>query len=166
MTSAQIGPGAVGRPQLGSGTNAYGIQWTAITGESFSGNGINAVCLASGQLDVIVHAERQSGLRLPAVGVVIAAGASGSFTNVFSFGPVTTTNSGVIASGFHGRPLYVGSGGLIVNQSGFNAGPSSGAPFLSGSVVQQIGLAISGGIFVNPNTQIASGIVSTAQGNF
>jgi hypothetical protein len=166
VSSGTIGAGAVGRVHLASGTNAYGLQWLAFTGESFSGNAINAVALASGQMDVIVHAERQSGLRLPAVGVVIAAGASGTQTNVFSFGPVTTANSGVIASGFHGRPLYVGSGGLIVNQSGFNAGPSSGAPFLSGSVVQQIGLAISGGIFVNPNLLIASGIVSTAQGNF
>jgi hypothetical protein len=60
-------------------------------------------------------------------------------------------NNGI--SGFQGLPLYVGSGGNIVNLSGMR-GVSSGAPFISGDMQQQIGIAISGGIFVMPSPRI------------
>jgi hypothetical protein len=121
-------------------------------------SGIKAVCIASGSR--IVRAQRASGLRLPAIGVTNGNVSSGSVGLVYYLGGVgrTTTltqNSGLNngISGFQGLPLYVGSGGNIVNLSGM-LGTSSGAAFLSGDMQQQIGIAISGGIFVMPSPRI------------
>ena len=121
-------------------------------------SGIKAVCIASGSR--IVRAQRASGLRLPAIGVTSGTVNSGSIGIVYYLGGVGRTgtflvNSGLNngISGFQGLPLYVGSGGNIVNQSGM-LGTSSGAAFLSGDMQQQIGIAISGGIFVMPSPRV------------
>jgi hypothetical protein len=121
-------------------------------------SGIKAVCIASGSR--IVRAQRASGLRLPAIGVTNGNVSSGSVGLVYYLGGVgrTTTlaqNSGLNngISGFQGLPLYVGSGGNIINLSGM-LGTSSGAAFLSGDMQQQIGIAISGGIFVMPSPRV------------
>ena len=122
-------------------------------------SGIKAVCIASGSR--IVRAQRASGLRLPAIGVTNGNVSSGSTGLVYYLGGVGRTgtlaqNSGLNngISGFQGQPLYVGSGGNIVNQSGFWVGGVQQPPFLSGNMQQQIGIAISGGIFVMPSPRI------------
>ena len=121
-------------------------------------SGIKAVCIASGSR--IVRAQRASGLRLPAIGVTNGNVSSGSTGLVYYLGGVGRTgtlaqNSGLNngISGFQGLPLYVGSGGNIVNLSGM-LGTSSGPAFLSGNMQQQIGIAISGGLFVMPSPRI------------
>ena len=121
-------------------------------------SGIKAVCITSGGR--VARAQRASGLRLPAIGVTSGTVNSGNNGKVFYLGGVGRTgtfaaNSGLLngISGFQGRPLYVGSGGNIVNLSGM-LGTSSGAAFLSGNMQQQIGIAISGGIFVMPSPRI------------
>ena len=129
-------------------------------------SGIKAVCIASGSR--IVRAQRASGLRLPAIGVTNGNVSSGSTGLVYYLGGVGRTgtlaqNSGLNngISGFQGLPLYVGSGGNIVNLSGM-LGTSSGPPFLSGNMQQQIGIAISGGLFVMPSPRITrSGFLGT-----
>ena len=129
-------------------------------------SGIKAVCITSGGR--ISRAQRASGLRLPAIGVTSGTVNSGSIGKVFYFGEVRKSatlavNSGINngISGFQGLPLYVGSGGNIVNLSGM-LGTSSGAAFLSGNMQQQIGIAISGGIFVMPSPRITrSGFLGT-----
>jgi hypothetical protein len=128
-------------------------------GELISG-GIRAVCIASGSL--LRRAECGSGLRLPAIGVVYSGILSGQTGTVYTFGNVRVPgltlaqssglNNGI--SGFQGRPLDVGSGGRSVNQSGFWVGGVQQPPFLSGNMQQQIGIAISGGIFVMPSPRI------------
>jgi hypothetical protein len=121
-------------------------------------SGIKAVCIASGSR--VVRAERASGMRLPAIGVTSGTVNSGSTGRVYYYGYVGrvgsfAANSGLYngISGFQGQPLYVGSGGNIVNQSGMR-GASSGAPFISGNMQQQIGIAMSGGLFVMPSPRI------------
>ena len=129
-------------------------------------SGIKAVCISSGGR--VVRAQRASGLRLPAIGVTSGTVNSGNNGKVFYLGGVGRTgtfaaNSGLLngISGFQGLPLYVGSGGNIVNLSGM-LGTSSGAAFLSGNMQQQIGIAISGGIFVMPSPRITrSGFLGT-----
>ena len=123
-------------------------------------SGIKAVCMTSGNF--VRRAERASGLRLPAIGVTSGAILSGTTGRVFYYGYVGQTVSGQVASGFQGQPLYVGSGGFIVNRSGFMGGAASGAPFLSGDMQQQIGIAMSGGLFVMPSPMmIRSGFQGT-----
>ena len=129
-------------------------------------SGIKAVCIGSGSR--IVRAQRASGLRLPAIGVTNGNVSSGSTGLVYYLGGVGRTgtfaqNSGLNngISGFQGLPLYVGSGGNIVNLSGMR-GVSSGPAFLSGNMQQQIGIAISGGLFVMPSPRITrSGFLGT-----
>jgi hypothetical protein len=115
-------------------------------------SGIKAVCITSGSR--ISRAQCGSGLRLPAIGVTSGNVASGAIGRVYYYGYVGLTQSGQIASGFQGQPLYVGSGGIIVNQSGRNIGGVLNAPFLSGNMQQQIGIAMSGGLFVMPSPRI------------
>jgi len=129
-------------------------------------SGIKAVCISSGGR--VVRAQRASGLRLPAIGVTSGTVNSGNNGKVFYLGGVGRTgtfaaNSGLLngISGFQGLPLYVGSGGNIVNLSGMR-GVSSGPAFLSGNMQQQIGIAISGGLFVMPSPRITrSGFLGT-----
>lgn len=168
VRSGNIASGQVSTVHLSSGTrNFTSIIQVFTTAELISG--VKAVALASGSGNTIVRAERQSGLRLPAIGVTRSGATSGNTCDVVMFGYVGSTTSGSVISGFHGRPLYVGSGGFIVNQSGYRVGPASGAPTLSGSAVQMIGIKISGGIFVNclNETRPTSGLYAAAgQGNW
>lgn len=159
IVSGLIASGQLGRFHFASGT----VIDLFPCGQSVSG--VIAVAWGSGGC-FVVPAERQSGLRLPAVGVAIAAAVSGALIQVVRRGLVTTAVSGVIASGFYGQLLYVGSGGLILNQSGFHAGASSGGgpnpsvATISGCLVQRIGTSVSGGIDVCPDTNVTSGLLS------
>ena len=121
-------------------------------------SGVIAVCRASG--DLIMPAQRASGLLLPALGVNVNNVTSGQEVQFVNRGPVTNSASGTFASGFIGTRLYVGSGGLICNLSGFMGGSSSGAPSLSGDLIQRIGVAISGGVYISPDMQLTSGLLA------
>jgi len=160
VTSSMVGSGSI-EPDVGFAQTA-GLNTNFPLSDSFifqeQCSGIKAVCITSGGR--ISRAQRASGLRLPAIGVTSGNVNSGSTGRVFYLGGVgrTTTlaqNSGLNngISGFQGLPLYVGSGGNIINLSGM-LGTSSGAAFLSGDMQQQIGIAISGGIFVMPSPRI------------
>lgn len=133
-------------------------------------SGLTAVCFASGGAGVVV-AQRYNifgiGVRAPAIGVVAGNYISGVLVPVVMQGPITVTASGLLASGADNRPLYLGSGGLIISQSGFVDGASSGhgaqptdqASGMSGIYVQSLGVSISGGIWVQPGG-IRSGLFS------
>jgi len=171
MTSSQISSGTIGltTTTLQRPTFPYNLAETAeintnqpmfdyfVFQEQCSG--IKAVCITSGSR--ISRAQRASGLRLPAIGVTSGTVNSGSTGRVYYYGGVGRTgtfaqNSGLNngISGFQGRPLYVGSGGNIVNLSGFWVGGVQQPPFISGDMQQQIGIAMSGGIFVMPSPRI------------
>ena len=98
------------------------IDDTKLAGNAISG--VTAVCLGSGG-QYVLPAERQSGLRLPAIGVSITNAVSGAAVTFVTQGFVPAASSGTIASGAGGG-LWVGSGGRIVNLSGFMGGTSSG----------------------------------------
>lgn len=163
VTSGDVGSGQITREHLNSGTV---IDFVACE-QAISG--IRAVAWGSGGC-FVVAAERTSGLRLPAIGVVAGNFVSGDVVPVVRRGIVRIAASGTIASGFPGRNLYVGSGGLIINQSGFMAGASSGegaAPTAAGSgysgaLVQVVGISVSGGIdvwFGEPRSGLISGLL-------
>lgn len=166
VVSGRIASGQLGRFHMASGcvTDLFFCE-AAISG-------IVAVAWGSGGC-FLVPAQRASGLRLPAVGVVAGNFASGANVPVIRQGLVTTALSGLIASGFPGQPLYVGSGGLIINQSGFCGGASSGqgaAPTAAGSgysgaLVQQVGVSVSGGIDVFLG-EARSGLISGLLGQY
>ena len=170
MTSSQISSGTILiSGNIASGQNAafpYNLAETAqintnqplfdyfVFQEQCSG--IKAVCITSGSR--ISRAQRASGLRLPAIGVTSGTVNSGALGRVYYYGGVgrtgtLTQNSGLNngISGFQGRPLYVGSGGNIVNLSGFWVSGVQQPPFISGDMQQQIGIAMSGGMFVMPS---------------
>lgn len=177
VTSGAIASGQVGTNHFGSGVVLSGTIASGQLGQNHHASGLfnpvladwfvcdetisglKAVSIDCSGFGGIVRSERQSGLRLPAIGVTLSGAVSGTAALVVMMGPIVAGVSGMIASGFTGGNLYVGSGGLIVNQSGFMGGTSSGAPTLSGSLVQRIGVSISGGIFVLPG-QAASGLLS------
>ena len=115
-------------------------------------SGIKAVCMGSG--GVVFRAERASGLRLPAIGVTMSGALSGTACTVVSYGRIFNSASGMLASGFEGNALYVGSGGIVVSTSGFTLGGTLGAAFLSGDMQQIIGVSVSGGMFVMPNLYV------------
>jgi hypothetical protein len=160
VTSSMVGSGSID-PAVNFAQTA-GLNTNFPLSDSFifqeQCSGIKAVCITSGSR--ISRAQRASGLRLPAIGVTSGNVNSGALGRVYYYGGVGRTgtlavNSGLNngISGFQGLPLYVGSGGNIVNLSGM-LGTSSGAAFLSGDMQQQIGIAISGGIFVMPSPRI------------
>ena len=160
VLSGNVASGQIGRYHFESGTV---IDLVAC---EMALSGIRAVAWGSGGC-FVVTAERTSGLRLPSIGVVAGNFVSGDVVPVVRRGMVRSASSGVIASGFFGQFLYVGSGGLIINQSGFMEGASSGqgaAPTpagsgYSGALVQRIGVAISGGIDVFGEA-LTSGLIS------
>jgi hypothetical protein len=169
IASAHLERGQVGREHMASGTMPWGIQYEFMCAELISGLKAVAFDRSGGIFQPsIVRAERQSGARLPAIGVTISGAFSGQIASVVVRGFVAAGVSGMIASGMTGIPLYVGSGGLIVNQSGFMGGASSGAPFLSGSAVQYLGQYVSGNVmYVNPEPYPRSGLITAAgQGAF
>lgn len=163
-TIRSIVSGSIDTLDFASGASIPYGRMVMTTAELISG--LKAVTIASGDGSTIVRAERQSGLRLPAIGVTSVGGVSGARVVVVWHGPISHASSGMIASGFHGENLFVGSGGLIINQSGFHGGASSGAPFLSGSLCQRLGYAISGGIFVQVDRTPTSGLYSGLLGQY
>jgi len=160
-----IGSGAIQSGHLGSGTVVTYARNVFIdslpAGQPISG--VIAVCLNSGGGN-IVPAERGSGLRIPAIGVSIDNVLSGAICRFVRYGIVYTPNSGTVASGWAGQGsyLYLGSGGQLLNLSGFMGGASSGPGpgVLSGTLVQRIGIPMSGAIFVNPEFVPQSGLNS------
>ena len=167
IVSGRVASGSLGRYHFSSGTviDLYACEMAL--------SGVRAVAWGSGGC-YVVAAERTSGLRLPAIGVVAGNFVSGDVVPVVRRGIVGTASSGAIASGFPGRFLYVGSGGLIINQSGYMGGTSSGegaAPTpagsgYSGALVQRIGVAVSGGIDVFVDSQLTSGLLSGHLGQY
>lgn len=172
VLSGNIASGNISRSHLASGTNSYGVEYTFNAGELISGVKAVAFSTDSPINGFVVRAERQSGGRLPVIGVTVSGAASGQACTVVARGFIADYASGMMASGATGRIMYVGSGGLIVNTSGFAGGASSGGHLISGSVAQKVGVYMvdgSGlvrGIMVNPSPEITSGVLSTAQGNF
>lgn len=167
IASGQIGKNHLASGAVNSGHNASGnvityarlhLEDGKLAGQAISG--VVAVCLGSGG-QYVLPAERQSGLRLPAIGVSTTNALSGQAVSVCLLGFVPAA-SGTIASG--GGPLFVGSGGLLVNLSGFMGGTSSGPGVgsFSGSYVQQVGLATSGGIYVLPELSVGQAKTSGA----
>lgn len=79
--------------------------------------------------------------RMPAAGVVLDNVPSGFKANIYSHGVFELTSGLINASGYAGRPIYVGRSGQLSTVSGwFNSGG-----FLSGDVWQPIGFsALSG----------------------
>jgi hypothetical protein len=175
IASGQIGQaalasGAVQSGQIASGTpvNFARTDFSDffLAGQAISG--VIAVAIGSGGA-YVVPAERQSGFRLPAIGVNLTNAVSGSAIQIISWGLLATPNSGTVASGgwiLGNQYLYLGSGGLLVNLSGFNAGPSSGPgpnpslAAISGCMVQRIAIAMSGQIFIQPDVTPTSGLLT------
>jgi hypothetical protein len=150
MASGAILSGHIGNQAVVSGSVASGTLVSFVrqvveeynTEEAISG--LKAVFLSSGGFVGLANAA--SGLRLPALGVVPANYVSGDVAVVVSYGKITTPMcSGW--SGFVGKHLYCGSGGQIVGKSGL----------LSGMAWQKLGVAFSGGIYVNIDLTILSG---------
>lgn len=150
-------------------TMAYGVAigpGNLTAGQAqMSGGAVAFISLpgVAGQLTV-VPAERNSGLRLPAIGVMASGAASGQDVVVVTQGFVPSNF--FIASGYIGQMLYVGSGGFIVTQSGGLGATFSGAGLVSGGSVQRIGVVVSGGMFVHVDMNITSGFNSTPAGVF
>lgn len=164
VASGQLEVNQISRLHMASGTNVWGIQYDFECGETISGLKAVAFAMSGASIPpIVVRAERQSGGRLPAIGVTVSGALSGNFATVIVRGFVAAGVSGMIASGM--TSLYVGSGGLIVNQSGFMGGASSGSPFLSGSAVQYLGQYVSGNVmYVNPEPYPRSGLISLLGG--
>lgn len=163
ITAAKIASGQVARGLIASGTRVWGNEYSMPTGELISG--VKAVAISPD--GSVVRAERQSGLRLPAIGVTVVGADSGLPCAVVTKGFVPLGASGMFPTDSPGRGLFVGSGGLLTNLSGFLGGSSSGDPFLSGGAVQRIGLAMSGGVFVCPEVTPRSGLIlANDQGTF
>lgn len=141
---------------------------TMLSEEAISG--VCAVAMSSGGT-FLVRAQPGSGLRMPAIGVNVANVVSGALCPFIRMGKLLVSASGAIAgSGFTGiqRTAYVGSGGLIVSQSGYVTGASSGGgPGVAGTsgwIVQRVGNFISGGIVVQIDFNMTSGLVGLPGG--
>ena len=157
-----LSSGAVQSGHTGSGvTVTYArnfIDDTKLAGQAISG--IRAVTLGSGGR-YVVTAERQSGLRMPAIGVSITNAVSGAAVTFVHDGFVPMPGSGTMVSGAAGG-VWVGSGGLLIGLSGFPAGASSGPGVgaFSGSLIQQVGFLVSGGIYVTVDSLVRLATVS------
>lgn len=176
VNSGQLGAAQIGHQHFFGGVIgvnpgfdaalAYGVGFgngAIITGQGqMSGGAVAFSTNLSGKLTV-VPAERQSGLRLPCIGVMASGAASGDFALIVTQGFVQQNH--FIASGFTGQPLYVGSGGFIVTQSGIG-GLFSGPLQISGSVIQRVGVCISGGMLVQIDPAVTSGLNTTPMGTF
>jgi hypothetical protein len=179
VNSGVIGVQAIARQHLFAGGVSPGfdaaLAWGAGVGPNnlfagqgqMSGGAVAFSSNASGFLTV-VPAERGSGLRLPCIGVMASGAVSGGSCMVVTQGFVPAAH--FIASGFINQTLYVGSGGFIVTQSGGLGGVFSGAgpgqAASSGGGVQRIGVCVSGGMLVQIDLAITSGLVSTPVGTF
>lgn len=174
IASGSIGPGNMGNDSVRSGNIASGqiggnhlssgidlvtdqvIKWCNTT-ELISGQ--RAVMWASGGYPHIKRADPRSGQYTPVVGVTLSGGVSGAAVAVVVHGPVPWSASGMMASGFHGDPVFAGSGGTVIMASGtFAGGASSGRGILtlSGMVVCGVGTIHSGMVYVSPANTIIS----------
>lgn len=166
IISGRIASGQIGRYHLANGRVSEFIACE----QNISG--VVAVAYGSGGC-FVVPAERTSGFRVPAIGVVAGSHVSGDIVEVVKQGVLLTPSSGSVASGFFGRLLYVGSGGRLINQSGFMGGLSSGegaAPTAAGSgysggLVQPVAVSISGAIEVRLG-EVRSGLLSGLLGQY
>jgi hypothetical protein len=161
VVSGTLASGQISTNHLASGAivnYARNIAMDFLAGQAISG--VIAVTIGSGG-QYVVPAERLSGLRLPAVGVNSTDAVSGAVITIVMQGFVPAPASGTMASGAGGL-IWVGSGGLLVNSSGFMPGASSGPGVgaLSGTMIQRIGLVMSGGVFVYPDWTITQARVS------
>jgi hypothetical protein len=162
VVSGSVASGQLSTYHFGSGATVTraqfvspfvsGTSWTAITEETISG--VRAVAFSqSGNLRIAMASVSGRG---PAIGVVIDNVLSGLQANVYTVGAVQFTSGLGDYSGYIGQPLYVGRSGQVVTASGsFNSGG-----FLSGEMLQQIGVAwTSGGALIGVNDPIVSGSV-------
>jgi hypothetical protein len=150
VRSGALGSGQVSTPHFASGANAM-TAWMP-TAEMISG--LKAVCVLAN--NTLALAMAGSGLRMPAVGLVLGNVASGDPAQVTFGGFVMSPTSGLAEtwSGMAGRPLLVGSGGVVGTFSGL----------LSGAAYQRIGVAVSGGLFLQPSPDVTSGAVGSPVG--
>lgn len=159
VSAANIASGQINTNHLASGLQtAQGqvIKWLDTT-ELISGQ--RAVMWASGGYPRIKSADPRSGRYTPVVGVTLSGGVSGASVAVVVHGPVPWSASGMMASGFHGDPVFAGSGGTVVMASGtFAGGASSGGGIrtLSGMVACGVGTIHSGMVYVSPANTIIS----------
>lgn len=156
IASGQIGPAHLSSGAVQSGHTASG-SIVSFAGATYDASklagapisGVIAVALGSGG-QYVVPAQPSSGLRMPAVGVSVTNAVSGAALVFIREGFVQAVSSGTMASGAGGG-LWVGSGGLLINLSGFMGGAASGpgAGAVSGSLLQWMGQAVSGGVQVS-----------------
>lgn len=166
VLSGHVASGQLNRYHLNSGTVVDLIACEQLI------SGLLAVAWGSGGC-FVVPAERTSGLRSFVIGACAGTFASGDVVPVVRQGILSTSASGTIASGFFGRFLYLGSGGLIINQSGFMDGASSGhgaqptaaGSGYSGAMVVPMGISVSGGIDVRIG-ELRSGLFSGGGGQY
>lgn len=159
VVSGNIASGQIGGNHLSSGIDLVAdqvIKWCDTT-ELISGQ--RAVMWASGGYPRIKRADPRSGQYTPVVGVTLSGGVSGASVAVVVHGPVPWSASGMMASGFHGAPVFAGSGGTVVMASGTHAGGASsggGIRTLSGMVACGVGTIHSGMVYVSPDQTIIS----------
>lgn len=141
------GSGAINSGQVGSGLvvtySRNVMDDTLTTAETVSG-GFPVAIESGGRL---VNAQAGSGLRMPAVGVAANNGLSGASVNYVTFGRLQLT-SGMdsLFSGQVGRPLWIAAaGGLTATKP------------VATALAQRMGIAVSGGLMVNPDMLTQSG---------
>jgi hypothetical protein len=151
VVSGSVGSGVLGEVHHSSGTSLNSFLMPTV--ERISGS--RAVCVTSG--NVLAIAQAGSGLRLPAVGVVVGNYESGDVAECRLEGAVRPHSSGIAEiSGMAGKLSYVGSGGIIVTASGLQ----------SGAGYQRLGVIFSGGLFLRPDGVVTSGALSSPPGAF
>lgn len=155
VLSGNIGSGQVSSGHLTSGLMQYATWQAEAIATTEQVSGFKAVCLTSGGF--IALAMAGSGLRLPAIGIVDLDFVSGATAYVIR-GDRVMVRSGLDStwSGMAGKHLYVGSGGMVVTQSGLQ----------SGAGWQSVGTAVSGGLLVNVSQVILSGAYTSPAGAF
>jgi hypothetical protein len=126
------------------------LQDGIIAAETISGNA--AIMIESGGR--LVVAQAGSNLRMPAIGVSVANGLSGTVVNYVTIGRLQVQSGmDVLYSGRVGAPLYVATAGNI-----------TATKPLATSIAQRIGIAASGGMYVFPDLTLQSGDAGVQSG--
>jgi hypothetical protein len=142
-----LSSGAVNSGHVGSGLavtySRNVMDDTLSTAETVSGN--FPVAIESGGRAVVAQAA--SGLRMPAIGIAATNALSGESLNYVTFGRLQLLSGmDILFSGQAGRPVYVAAaGGLTATKP------------LATSLAQRVGIAVSGGVMVNPSIITQSG---------
>ena len=149
-----IASGSIDKYDMGSGAIVPAVGSLGFVSEETI-SGFASVCLTSGGFLALAMAG--SGLRMPAIGIVPAQAnvLSGStVTQLVTAGLVGVT-SGLDAtwSGQAGNSLFVGSGGRVIASGGI----------VSGQLAQKLGMAVSGGMYVNVIFRVLSGNIDSAK---